>query len=208
MSLQRRNFLHGVLALPGVAPLGYGIGPSFGTSVRSGEELKAALAAATPGTTIVLAPGDFGDVAQFDLTVPNVTFCASVPLRSTLRSPLEIRGDHARIVDLAFRGDGEDNLYMVAVAACNDSIAITSNDVEVKGCDFSYFPQRAIFVRSGLRAYIHDCGFHDNTKGSDLKLARGDRARLQQPLFPDLDECADHQQQVLEPELRRRGRSA
>ena len=47
-----------------------------------------------------------------------------------------------------------------------NSIAITSNDVEVKGCDFSYFPQRAIFVRSGLRAYIHDCGFHNNTKGS------------------------------------------
>ena len=166
MSLQRRNFLHGVLALPGVAPLGYGIGPSFGTSVRSGEELKAALAAAMPGTTIVLAPGDFGVVAQFDLTVPNVTLCASVPLHSTLRSPLVVRGDHARILGLAFRGDGEDNLYMVAVAACKNSIAITSNDVEVNGCDFSYFPQRAIFVRSGLRSYIHDCGFHNNTKGS------------------------------------------
>ena len=166
MSLQRRNFLHGVLALPGVAPLGYGIGPSFGTSVRSGEELKAALAAAMPGTTIVLAPGDFGNVGQFDLSVPDVTIRASVPLRSIIRSPLEITGDRATIAELAFRGEGEDNLYMVAVAACEDSLAITSNDVEVKGCDFSYFPQRAIFVRSGLRAYIHDCGFHNNTKGS------------------------------------------
>ena len=166
MSLPRRDFLHGVLTLPGVASLGYGIAPSLGSSVRSGGELKAALRAATPGTTIVLTPGDFGGVTQFELTVPNVTLRASVPLRSILRSPLVVRGDYARIVDLAFRGDGEDNLHMVAVAACKDSILITSNDVEVNDCDFSYFPQRAIFVRSGLRSYIHDCSFHNNTKGS------------------------------------------
>ena len=170
MSMQRRNFLHGVLALPGVASLAHGIRPSFGTSVRTGEELKAALAAATPGTTIVLAPGDFGDVAQFDLSVPDVTIRASVPQRSIIRSPLEISGDRAQIVDLAFRGEGEDNLYMVAVAACSDLIAVTASGVEIRGCDFGYFPGRAIFARqSATGIYIHDCGFHNNVngKGSD-----------------------------------------
>ena len=45
-----------------------------------------------------------------------------------------------------------------------NSLSITSSDVEVRGCDFGYFPQRAILVRpSGLRPYIHDCGFHNNT---------------------------------------------
>ena len=170
MSMQRRNFLHGVLALPGVASLAHGIRPSFGTSVRTGEELKAALAAATPGTTIVLAPGDFGDVAQFDLSVPDVTIRASVPQRSIIRSPLEISGDRAQIVDLAFRGEGEDNLYMVAVAACRDSISVTASGVEVRGCDFGYFPGRAIYTRhTATGIYIHDCGFHNNVngKGSD-----------------------------------------
>ena len=168
MSLQRRNFLHGVLALPGVAPLGYGIGPSFGTPVRSAEELKAALAAAMPGTTIVLAPGDFGNVGQFDLSVPDVTIRASVPLRSIIRSPLEISGDRAQIVDLAFCGEGDDNLYMVAVAACSDSIAVSASGVEVRGCDFGHFPKRAIYTRhTATGIYIHDCSFHDNLKGGD-----------------------------------------
>ena len=168
MSMRRRNFLHGVLAVPGVASLAHGIRPSFGTSVRTGEELKAALAAAAPGTTIVLAPGDFGDVAQFDLSVPDVTIRASVPLRSIVRSPLEISGDRAQIVDLAFRGEGDDNLYMVAVAACSDSISVSASGVEVRGCDFGYFPKRAIYTRhtaSGI--YIHDCSFHNNVNGGN-----------------------------------------
>jgi hypothetical protein len=167
MSIQRRNFLHGILALPGVATFGPALRPSSGTAVRTGEELQDALATARPGSTITLAPGDFAGVAQFDLTRPDITLRAAVPLRSTLRAPLLVAGDRARILDLAFRGEGDDNLYMVAVAACTDSVTITSADVEVRGCDFSYFPQRAILVRpSGLRPYIHDCGFHNNTKGS------------------------------------------
>ena len=165
MHLARRDFMHGVLALPGVASFGLGLRPSFGTSVRSGDELKAALATATPGTTIVLAPGDFGGVDRFELTVPHVTLRASVPLRSTMRAPLEVHADHARIVDLAFRGEVDDNLHLVALAACTDYLYVTANDTEITGCDFGFFPQRAIFIRSGTGAYIHDCTFHDNTNG-------------------------------------------
>jgi parallel beta-helix repeat protein len=167
MPLRRRDFLHGVLALPGLgAASGHGPRRSAGGAVRTGEELRAALAAAVPGATILLAPGDFGDVAQFELAVPGVTLRAAVPLRSTLRAPLQVAGDRARIVDLAFRGDGDGGFLLVAIAACRDSLSITASDVEVKGCDFARFPQRAILVRpSGLRPYIHGCGFHDNVKG-------------------------------------------
>lgn len=165
MPLARRDFMHGVLALPGVASFGLGLQPSFGTSVRSGDELKAALATATPGSTIVLAPGDFGGVDRFELTVPHVTLRASVPLRSTMRAPLEVHADHARIVDLAFCGKVDDNLHLAALAACTDYLHVTANNTEITGCDFSFFPQRAIFIRSGTGAYIHDCTFHDNTNG-------------------------------------------
>ena len=140
-----------------------------GTTVRTGEELKAALAAAAPGSEIVLAPGDFSDVAQFDLTVPDVTIRASVPQRSIIRSPLEITGDRATIADLAFRGEGENNLYMAAIAACKDSIAVTASGVEIRGCDFGYFPGRAIFARqSAIGIYIHDCGFHNNVNSKTV----------------------------------------
>lgn len=151
--------------MPGVATLGPGIRPSGGTMVRSGDELQDALASARPGATILLAPGDFHLAGDLELAVPDVTLRASMPLRSTLYAPLVINGDRARIIDIAFRDQGDSNLLMVAVAACKDSITITSNDVEVRGCDFGYFPQRAIFVRSGLRPYIHSCTFHNNTKG-------------------------------------------
>jgi hypothetical protein len=39
--------------------------------------------------------------------------------------------------------------------------------VEVSGCDFGFFPARAILVKAkgGLRPHIHDCSFHDNRDG-------------------------------------------
>ena len=157
--MHRRDFLHGVLALPGVASLGNGIGPSFGTTVPTGEELKAALAAATPGSEILLAPGDFGDVAQFDLTVPDVTIRASVPQRSIIRSPLEITGDRATIADLAFRGEGENNLYMVAIAACKNRLRSRRVGSKSEAVTLGIFPavrSSLVKARSGSISTIAD----------------------------------------------------
>ena len=97
--------------------------------------------------------------------MPDVTLRASVPMRSVLRAPLLVSGDRVALLDLAFRGEGDDGIYMAAVTSCGDDVTITSADVEVRGCDFGYFVGRAVFVRdTGLRAYIHDCGFHDNRR--------------------------------------------
>ena len=66
-------------------------------TVRTGEELKAALAPGTPGTTIGLARGGFGDVGKSDLSVPDATICEQASQRSTIRFPPQITGDRAQM---------------------------------------------------------------------------------------------------------------
>jgi parallel beta-helix repeat protein len=165
MPSSRRNFLHGVLALPAF-PLASHRTRVDSAPVRDGEELADALSRARPGDTIVLAPGEFGGVGEFSVTVPDVTIRASVPLRSILWSPMEVHGDRATIDGLMFRSEPESGFLLAAVAACRDSILITASNTEVRGCDFGYFGGRAILVRpSGRSPYIHNCGFHNNRDG-------------------------------------------
>lgn len=168
MDLQRRNFLHGLAVLPIgglVSPMGLQ-GSDF--VVRNGRELETALRRARPGAVIGLAPGKFDGVEQFAIDVPDVTLKSVRPLTAVLRAPVVVNASGVTIADLAFYGEGHDGLYMAAVAACSDSLSIAAPDVEVKGCDFAYFPKRAILVRpTGLRPYIHDCTFHDNVSGGD-----------------------------------------
>ncbi|MFO1046846.1 MAG: chondroitinase-B domain-containing protein [Geminicoccaceae bacterium] len=167
MPLGRRNFLHGVLALPAfpLATHGTRVGSA---PVRDGEELADALSRARPGDTILLAPGEFGGVDEFTVSVPDVTIRASVPLGSILRAPMEVPADRATIDGLMFRSEPESGLLLAAVAACRDSLSITGSNTEVRGCDFGYFPGRAILVRpTGKNPYIHDCTFHNNNDGGD-----------------------------------------
>ncbi|MGD9509175.1 MAG: hypothetical protein AB7I59_16065 [Geminicoccaceae bacterium] len=172
MSFHRRNFLHGVLALPAF-PLLSRAGRINSAPVRDGEELADALARARPGDTIDLAPGEFGGVGEFAIKVPGVTLRASVPLRSILWSPVEVTADRATIDGLTFRSEPESGLLLAAATACRDSLSITASNVEVRGCDFGYFGARAILVRpSGKSPYIHDCEFHNNRDGG----ARGGNA--------------------------------
>jgi hypothetical protein len=179
MAPARRDFLHGILALPGFTALAPNIRRVESPPVRDGAELADALACARGGETIVLAPGDFGGVGQFELAAPDVVLRASVPLRSILWSPVEVTGPRAQLTDLAFRSEPDTGLLLVAVAACRDSLTITATDVEVRGCDFGYFHGRAILVRpSGLRPHIHDCRFHNSSfdrrfRNADSAIALG-----------------------------------
>ena len=85
-----------------------------------------------------------------------------------LRAPVVVTAGGATLADLAFHGEGDDGFYLSALAACSDSLTLVAPDVEVMGCDFGYFPKRAILVRpTGLRPYIHDCTFHDNVSGGN-----------------------------------------
>jgi hypothetical protein len=167
MILHRRTFVHGLVSLPAGALLADRRPPAGGAKARDGAGLRAALRAARPGEAVVLEPGDYGDVGLFELTAPDVTIRARVPLRSVLRAPLLVTGERARLLGLAFLGDGDDNLYLSAAAACRDSLSIAAPDVEVADCDFGFFPAGAILVRpkGGLRPYIHGCTFHDNRDG-------------------------------------------
>src|SRR5689334_8232206 len=119
MPLGRRNFLHGVLALPAF-PLATHRTRIDGATVRDGEELADALSRARPGDTILLAPGEFGGVGEFTVSVPNVTIRASVPLRSIVWAPMEVHGDGATVDGLMFRSEPESGLLLAAVAACRD----------------------------------------------------------------------------------------
>ena len=170
MTLHRRTFLHGLLALPAGGTLARFPRPILAVPVRTGDELRTALGAVAPCGTVTLAPGDFGDVSLFELATPGVTLRAEVPGTAVLRAPLLIReaAARARVLDLAYHGEGEANLYLSAAVSCAAAHEIRAADVEVAGCDFGFFPSRAILVRpSGLRPYIHDCDFHDNRSGSD-----------------------------------------
>jgi hypothetical protein len=169
MILDRRRLMHGILALPATTLLAHRPLKRADAAVQSGAELQEALRRAGPGDEITLAPGDFGEVDQFELSAPGATLRADVPLRSVLRAPLVVTGEGAKVLDLAFEGEGADGIYMSAVDRCTDSLSITSAGVEVRGCDFGYFQGRAIIVRpSGLRPYIHDCSFHDPRNGGDF----------------------------------------
>lgn len=167
MGHQRRTFLHGLLSLPAGALLApHRSLPALDATIHNGAELQAALRAARPGSTLTLAPGDFGDVGLFDLAAAGVTLRASVPHRSVLRAPILVSGAGAKLLDLAFL-DEDGGIVMAAALACVDKISIHGPDVEIAGCDFGFFPGRAILVRpDGLRTSIHDCSFHDNRNGS------------------------------------------
>lgn len=161
----RRSFLHGVLGVPTGLSLGKAQSWTHAAE-RAGHRLRDALSMARAGDTVVVPPGEYGGAEALEITVPGVTVRAATALRSVLRIPLEVRGAGVVLDGLAFLGDGEDGLHLAAARTCRDSLTIASPDVEVRGCDFGFFPRRAILVRpSGLRPYIHDCGFHDNRDG-------------------------------------------
>lgn len=174
MHLQRRAFLHGILAAPVGLMAGHRSPARFEAVASNGVELQAALRRAQPGSIVTLAPGDFGDVGAFELTAPEVTIRALSPLVSVLRDPLLVNGERAALVDLAFYDDVE-GIFLAThaspaktapAARCSDSLTITAPDVEVRGCTFGYFPARAILVRpGGLRSLITGCSFHSNRDG-------------------------------------------
>ena len=166
MNLLRRTVLRALVVLPtGILRTNHDLAV-HDVRATDGPELDAALRNAGPGTVITLAPGDYGGLAQFEIAASDVTLRADASLRSVLRTPVVVTGARAKLVDLAFHGDGSDGLYLSAVAACSDLLSISAPDVEVRGCDFAYFGARAILVRpTGLRPYIHDCTFHDNRNG-------------------------------------------
>ena len=160
MLLARRNVLFGIAALPAGTLLGVRPMRGLSLTVFNGSELHTAFQAAGPGSSIVLAPGDYGDVGRFTLASSNVSVRVQSPLRTILRAPLEVRGDLVRLDGLAF----EDWVHLAGggLTVTNSSLR---NGVEVTGIDSEIaYNEVANFVGRGivLRAASRNCHVHHN----------------------------------------------
>ena len=102
MPLARRNVLFGIAALPASSLLGGRPLPGLSLTVFNGYELHTALQAAGSGPSILLAPGNYGDVGRFTLANSGVSIRVQSPLRTILRAPLEVRGDRVELEGLTF----------------------------------------------------------------------------------------------------------
>lgn len=165
MLLHRRNLLFGLAALPVSSLLGGRPLPGLTTTVFNGYELHTALQVAGPGSSILLAPGNYGDIGQLVLPASNVAIRVQAPARAILRSPLVVTGDRVELDGLACMEDvhlAGLGLVVASTVFNGSSLKLTGPDAEVHHCDFSRNRNKAIDVRAtALRAYIHDNVFHD-----------------------------------------------
>jgi hypothetical protein len=125
MSFSRRNILFGISALPTTTLLAGHQLVELAATVHNGHELHTALQAAGPGSSILLAPGNYGDVGGLlRVTQPEVTIRAE-PGAMIYHTSLRIEAPGVLVDGLAFVGspdipddaelDMHPWLYMAAV---------------------------------------------------------------------------------------------
>lgn len=176
MGLARRNVLFGIGALPLAGGMLAGRTlPGLTATVYNGHELHTALGAAGPGSRVVLAPGDYGDIGRFVSSQPEVRLVAQVPHRTVLRSPLVLQGHYARLEGLALELEADEGFGIHLAAAGQQiigqkssgrGITITGQGAEVARCEISGFSGSAINVEgSAANAYIHDNLLRDARSG-------------------------------------------
>ena len=181
MSASRRKVLFGIAALPAGHLLAGRLLPGLTATVYNGYELHTVLQAAGPDSSILLAPGDYGDIGRFILAGSNVSVRVQAPLRTILRVPLVVDGDFVELDGLAFEGG-------VRLAGAGEIIAnssFTGNGIEIRGvntevhhCDISRYSDRAIDVRSSASGvYIHDNTIHDCLPGAGPGIMIGTSTR-------------------------------
>ena len=147
MPPSRRNVLFGIMSLPAASLPGRRPLPGLVATVHNGHELGAAFRAAGPGSTITLAPGDFGDVGPFALSASEVSLRAQAPLRTMLRSALVVRGSMVELDGLAF----EDGVVLAGaglsvangrvrgrgVLVAGDGASLSNNQISGVGTGFA-----------------------------------------------------------------------
>src|SRR5918998_99910 len=102
MAFHRRNVLFGILSLPASTPLSGRPIPGLTATVYNGYELHTANLAAGPGSSIMLAPGNYGDIGSFILTSSNVLVRGESLHQAVFRSPLVVNGNFVDLQELAF----------------------------------------------------------------------------------------------------------
>ena len=146
MNRQRRSVLHGLAVLPTSALLSR-TDPRAATLSFATAASWQALGLARPGAVIELAAGEFGGVAQFEIGVPQVTLRSLTPLSAVLRAPVVVTAGGATLADLAFHGEGDDGVLPLGPCRLQRLVDPRGAGRGGEGCDFGYFPKRAILVR-------------------------------------------------------------
>jgi hypothetical protein len=171
MALKRRNFLFGIASLPASTLLTGRILPGLTATVYNGPELHTALQAAGPGSTITLAPGDFGDIGRFTLASSGVSVRVQAPLRTVLRSNLVVTGDLVDLDELAFEegislvGNG---LRIANSRFQNRGISVSGVNAEVANCEIAFFNDRGIAISGNAQnPYVHHNYIHDSRGGGN-----------------------------------------
>lgn len=181
MTLPRRRFLLGVAALPASSVLAGRPLPGIVATVHNGYELHTALQTAGAGSSIVLAPGNFGDIGQFILASSNVSIRVQVPQRTVLRSPVVVQGNLVDLEGLAFQegivlvGDG---LTITGSVFAGSPLEIRGVGTEVAGCEFHSYKSRAISINgTAQNPYIHHNYIHDCMSGANSAVRVGQSTR-------------------------------
>jgi hypothetical protein len=187
MILHRRNVLFGIASLPASTLLAGHQLVGLTATVYNGYELQTALQAAGAGSSILLAPGNYGDLGGLlRVTQPEVTIRAE-PGAIIYQTSLRIEAPGVLVDGLAFVGspdipddvepDTHPWLYMAAVMerrSFTSTLMVNAADTEIRNCDFSRYSGKAIDVRAGgVRAYIHDNNFHDCLSGGSCAIMVG-----------------------------------
>jgi hypothetical protein len=155
--------------------------PGLTATVYNGYEFHTAIQAAGPGSSIMLAPGNYGDIGSFIFASSNVSVRVHSPHRAIFRSPLVVNGDFVDLDGLAF----EEGVHLVGTGALLQNSKLTGSGLSASGvnteihhCDISRFKGKAIAVSANAaNAYVHDNYIHDCLPGAGNAVMVGESTR-------------------------------
>jgi hypothetical protein len=170
MPLKRRNFLFGIASLPASSLLAGRPLPGLTATVYNGYELHTALQTAGAGSTILLAPGNFGDIGSFVLAGSDISVRVQAPLRTTLRSRMVVNGSFVDLDGLAF----EEGIEMIGNGVSIANSRFNGNGIRLSGVnavvannEIGPYRDKAIIVHgSAVGATIRNNYIHDAMGGS------------------------------------------
>ncbi len=181
MAFQRRNVLFGILSLPASTLLSGRPLPGLTATVYNGYEFHTAIQAAGPGSSIMLAPGNYGDIGSFILTSSNVSVRVHNAHRAVFRSRLIVNGDFVDLDGLAF----EEGVHLAGAGALLSNSKLTGSGLStngvnsvIQGNDISRFKGKAIAVSANAsNAYVHSNYIHDCLPGAGNAVMVGESTR-------------------------------
>jgi Chondroitinase B len=189
MPLKRRNFLFGIASLPASSLLAGRALPGLTATVYNGYELHTALQAAGAGSTILLAPGNFGDIGSFVLAGSDISVRVQAPLRTTLRSRMVVNGSFVDLDGLAF----EEGIELIGTGVSISNNRFNGNGVRVSGVnavvannEIGPYRDKAIIIHGSATGatvrgnYIHDAmgGSSDGFAAVQVGESMNDSERL------------------------------